>query len=158
MKHALLFLIALFIMTAAVLSARHCPSRPCCADPEKCTKYTAAKAAALDDQILERIHSESGKISYARRTSCPVTGKTSFTNVEYCLRSQKFINASSAECRISRKSQSRCRPPTSVRIQLVSEETGNNFAAQRAACCGANSRSGQNTGNDRSPVTPVRNN
>lgn len=59
-----------------------------------CAKTAAAKAAALDNTIEQRVNAETGEVSYVRKVSYAGTDKVTYTDVEYCTKAGKFINVS----------------------------------------------------------------
>lgn len=59
-----------------------------------CAKTAAAKAAALDNTIEQRVNAETGDVSYVRKVSYAGTDKVTYTDVEYCTKAGKFINVS----------------------------------------------------------------
>jgi len=54
----------------------------------------AAKMAALDENVEQRVCSTSGSVSYVRKNVCAASGKVSYSKVEYCTKSNKFVNVS----------------------------------------------------------------
>ncbi|MEM9990815.1 MAG: hypothetical protein AAF738_03570 [Bacteroidota bacterium] len=67
---------------------------------KKCTKTcsktsaAAAKLAALDENIEAKTCPKSGAVSYYRNSTCPVTGQSHSTPVEYSASSKTFVNTS----------------------------------------------------------------
>lgn len=64
------------------------------ADGSSCsTSAEAEKAAALDASIVKQV-SNTGEVSYARKEVEATSGKVTFVAVEYCSKSEKFMDAS----------------------------------------------------------------
>ncbi len=60
---------------------------------QTCTKSAAAKAALLEADIIQKVNPGTGEVTYLRKSTCPMSGKTSYTAVEYCTKSGRFITA-----------------------------------------------------------------
>lgn len=65
----------------------------CCAK----TTAAAAKAASLDESIEQRVCEKSGKVSFVKKSVCETSGNVSFADVEYCTKSEKFVNVSPSD-------------------------------------------------------------
>lgn len=88
---------AFFGLVAFTTNAQNCSAKKAkSASIEKtsCSSSAAAKLAAMDDSIEEKVCSTSGKVSYVKKSVCQSSGKVSLTDVEYCSKSAKFINVS----------------------------------------------------------------
>ena len=57
---------------------------------------TADQAAEANENIEKRVCSTSGTVSYYEKSTCPVTSKVSWNEVEYCNKSNKFTRVASA--------------------------------------------------------------
>ena len=81
-----------FTADAQCSKAKGTSNAACCAK----NKAAAAKAAKLDDSIVRQV-SNDGEVTYTRKNVAAESGKVSFTNVEYCSKSGKFVNVSPAD-------------------------------------------------------------
>ena len=91
----LFFLFAFMGVFAFTATAQ---TKACCAkgaSAKVCAK-TMDKAASADASIVKQV-SNKGDVSYVRKEVCPVTGKTTMKSVEYCTKSNKFVNVSPSE-------------------------------------------------------------
>lgn len=93
MKKVILFF-ALFAFVGLSTAQAQCTGKKMTDAKEKvcCTKTAAAKAAALDTEVEERVDASTGTVQYVRKSVCPQSGKVSYTEVSYCAESGKFIN------------------------------------------------------------------
>ncbi len=128
------FLLFSFLgLFAFVSNAQVCPhaNKAKAANHGQCpfAKTSAAKVAALDYNIQEKICSKTGEICYVKREVNCKTGKVSFTNVEYSAETGKFIN-------VSPQSQKTCTKGVGAKATRVSNPSKANHctAAQKAAC------------------------
>ena len=64
---------------------------------------TASEAAAADESVEERVCSDSGKVSYYQKATCPMSGKVSVSQVRYDMESAKFVNLSPKEMKSCNK-------------------------------------------------------
>jgi hypothetical protein len=94
----ILLAFALISFAAFTAEAQTCCSKGKSASADKteasCTSSAAAKAAAIDENIEERVDAQTGKATYVRRTVDAATGEAAYTPVEYCSDSKRFINQS----------------------------------------------------------------
>ncbi|MFN7119582.1 MAG: hypothetical protein ACK4TA_22490 [Saprospiraceae bacterium] len=111
------------------------------ANAQSCTKSAAAKAAALDQNIVKKV-STSGDVTYVRKKVCPATGEVTYTNVEYCSRSGQFIPVSASYTKPScSKSMASCSKYYSKNAMAATYDTPSNCtAAMKAACLQANQK------------------
>ncbi|MDX1941854.1 MAG: hypothetical protein SFU99_14935 [Saprospiraceae bacterium] len=100
-----------------------------------CAKSTAAKAAALDASIVQKVNHTTGETDYFKKSVSPHTGKVSYTEVEYCTRTGQFVSADSGKSRCV-KSTAACSKyyGGSSASLLVSTVPAHCTAAQKAAC------------------------
>ncbi len=68
----------------------------------------AAKLASMDASIETRTCPQTGKVSYMKKNVSAENGKATFTEVEYCSKSGKFINVSPSEKAACSKSKAGC--------------------------------------------------
>lgn len=57
-----------------------------------CSVAAAAKLASLDGNIEAKTCSNSGKVSYYKKSVCSASGKVSMKPVQYCNSSKAFVN------------------------------------------------------------------
>ena len=78
--------------------ATEAQTKACCASKagaKVCSK-TMDKAASADASVVKQV-SNKGEVSYVRKEVCPMSGKVSMKQVEYCTKSNKFVNVSPTE-------------------------------------------------------------
>lgn len=68
----------------------------------------AAKLASMDASIETRTCPHTGKVSYMKKNVSAENGKATFTEVEYCSKSGKFVNVSPSEKAACSKSKAGC--------------------------------------------------
>lgn len=96
MKKLFMLFAMMSLVAVASVDAQTCSKSTkasCSKTAAECTA-AAAKMASLDANIEKRTCEESGKISFVRKSVCSVSGKTSYTNVEYNADTKKFVNVS----------------------------------------------------------------
>ncbi|MBR9921866.1 MAG: hypothetical protein GYB31_13580 [Bacteroidetes bacterium] len=102
------------------------------ADEKASTEAEAAEAAALaaadDATIQARKSASTGEVSYVRTVSNTETGTTSFEEVEYCTKSNKFVAVKASEMKSCSKSKASCSSATA--------------GAKKAGCCSAGAAAG----------------
>ncbi|MBI5914956.1 MAG: hypothetical protein HY842_06235 [Bacteroidetes bacterium] len=89
----------LLAFTADAQKKSCCAAKGASADKVSCMVSTSAdaeKAASEDASIVKQV-SNTGEVSWTRKEVSPTTGKVSFTSVEYCTKSGKFMNVSPSE-------------------------------------------------------------
>lgn len=88
----------LFAFMGIFAFATEAQTKACCASKtgaKVCSK-TMDKAASADANIVKQV-SNKGDVSYVRKEVCPMSGKVSLKQVEYCTKSGKFINVSPSD-------------------------------------------------------------
>lgn len=114
--------------------------------PGHCTASAAAKLASADASIETRTCPQTGKVSYMKKTVSAETGKATFTEVEYCSKSGKFVNVSPSEKAACSKSKAAC--SGDAKATKVSSTGGTGAAccagakAASASCCDKSKSSG----------------
>lgn len=78
-------------------------------------KEAAARAAALDANILTRKDRATGEVTYVRKSVCTTSGKVSYADVEYCNKTNAFVAA----------------PATLVKNEVLTPKGG----TAKKACC-----------------------
>lgn len=101
MKRVLLLfaLIGAFALTANAQDKACCAGKKTAAKAETCTKAdqaTLEKAAAADASIVKQV-ADNGEVKYLRKEVSEKSGKVSYTEVEFCTKSKKFVNVSPSE-------------------------------------------------------------
>ena len=96
-----------------------------------------AEAVAQDENIEQRVDPGTGRTTYVRRSVCAATGKVSYTPVEYCSKSGRFVNVSPREkhCVKSKMVNVTARGARSAGVSGM--EKVNCTTAQKAACAKA---------------------
>ena len=89
MKKIFMLFAFISLVGSASVSAQVC----CSKSKAECTA-AATKAASASADIEKRISEESGKVTFVRKSICEVSGKTSYTNVEFDAKTKKFVNVS----------------------------------------------------------------
>ncbi|MCB0546315.1 MAG: hypothetical protein KDD19_01945 [Phaeodactylibacter sp.] len=136
MKQFFLLTVLFTLLTAAGVQAQHCPYSKT-AEAKACPHpTTAAKAAAMDASIDKRFDEKTGQTTFVRREVCPTSGKVSYTAVEYCSRSGKFVNVSPREKQCV-KSKAECTSKASRATKVSNSGKINCTPAQKAACAKA---------------------
>lgn len=89
----------LFAFMGVFAFASNAQTKACCASKtagaKVCSK-TMDKAASADANIVKQV-SNTGDVSYVRKAVCPMSGKVTMSQVEYCTKSGKFINVSPSD-------------------------------------------------------------
>ena len=130
----LLLLFSLIFFVGISSNAQNCPyskSTNAKVDKSHCTASAAAKMAALDENIESRTCSQTGKVSYVRKSVCPQSGKQTFTDVEYCSKTAKFINVSPRQKSCTKSNEA---AGSKVKATKASNKAINCTPAQKAAC------------------------
>ena len=138
------------------LQAQHCSSAKATADKASCAATCAAKAADADASVVKRVNLSTGETYYVRKDVCPASGKVSFTNVEFCSKSKKFVNASPSEkASCSKKATSEdASNPNAVKTSNSSAKPACCASkAKTAACCASKTSCGsQKASTTKKPV------
>ncbi|MCB0588934.1 MAG: hypothetical protein KDD06_26835 [Phaeodactylibacter sp.] len=92
-----------------------------------------AEAAAQDENIEQRVDPGTGRTTYVRRSVCAATGKVSYTPVEYCSKSGRFVNISPREQHCV-KSRAACTAKGAGATRVSLSEKTQCTTAQKAAC------------------------
>ena len=98
----LFFLFAFLGVSAFAANAQQkscCAAKGASVEKVSCTASAAAeadKAASGDASIVKQV-SNTGEVSYTRKEVSPASGKVSYSAVEYCTKSGKFMNVSPSE-------------------------------------------------------------
>jgi len=105
----LFFLFAFMGLFAFAATAQ---KKACCASKSASTEKVSAatlaeaeKAASEDASIVKQV-SNTGDVTFTRKEVCAVSGKVSYTDVEFCTKSSKFVNVSPSEKAACAKSAS----------------------------------------------------
>jgi len=115
------------------------------ANAQSCVKSAAAKAAAMDDNIIKQV-SATGDVTFLKKETCAATGKVSYTNVEYCSKTHQFIavaasNNFTSKGSCTKKMAASCsKYYGSKNAMAVSNLPSICTAAQKAACLQANQK------------------
>lgn len=133
MKH--LFLLLLFFGS---ISVTHVIAQSQQAGAGTDALTVAAKKAAAESGIIQKVSPVSGQVSYYRKDVCQKSGKVSLTEVQYCTKSSKFINAASNERTNCLKTKSDCvKEARTTETSSAGERSGDCTPAQKAACSSA---------------------
>ncbi len=104
----------------------------------------AAKLASMDASIETRTCPHTGKVSYMKKNVSAENGKATFTEVEYCSKSGKFVNVSPSEKAACSKSKAGC--SGDAKATKVSSTGGAGCCAgakaASASCCDKSKSSG----------------
>lgn len=106
----------------------------------QCIKSAESKAAALDANIIKKVDTKTGEVSYLRKTKCDYTGKVSYANVEYCSRTGKFVNVAPSQKASCIKSLANCTKSAGASYTSVGLDYSNCTTAMKAACFQANEK------------------
>ncbi|MBK7869553.1 MAG: hypothetical protein IPJ74_02160 [Saprospiraceae bacterium] len=100
-----------------------------------CAKSAAARAATMDASIVQKVNHSTGEVDYFKKSVSDLTGKVSYTSVEYCTRTGQFVSANTGKTSCV-KSTAACSSKYygSSSAMLVSNKAPNCNAAQKAAC------------------------
>lgn len=145
----------LFTFMGVLAFTASAQTKACCASKDASAKACAktVDAAASSDENIVKLVSNEGEVSYVRKEVCAVTGNVSNTPVEYCTKTNKFVNvspsdANKASCakstsatKVSSTSKKACcakgdkaacaksasdeKAETGAQVKLVSETEGN---------------------------------
>ncbi len=95
----------MFALFGAFALAANAQQKACCAGKkaanktESCSsadRATLDKAASADASIVKQV-ADDGEVTYVRKTVDEKSGEVTYTQVEYCTKAKKFINASPSE-------------------------------------------------------------
>lgn len=106
--------------------------KACCAknaSSEKACSKTMDKAASVDASIVKQVAND-GEVSYTRKSVSPDNGEVSFTDVEYCTKSGKFVNVSP-----SGKKAACSKKASATKVSSVSEKKECCEKGKEKACC-----------------------
>ena len=101
----------------------------------------AAKAASLDENIIERTDASTGKVMFVRKEVCPTSGKISYKDVQYSAESGTFINvAPSDKASCASKASTGKSGCCSSKASASATKTGASCSgktadAKKGACC-----------------------
>ena len=112
----------LFAFMGIFAFAAEAQTKACCASKagaKVCSK-TMDKAASADASVVKQV-SNKGEVTYVRKDVCPMSGKVSMKQVEYCTKSGKFVNVSPSEAKAA------CTKKASA--------TKVSSTSKKAACC-----------------------
>ncbi len=108
-------------------------------EAQNCAESPAAKAAALDANIVQKVNHSTGEVTYLRKNVCPSSGKVSYAPVEYCTKSGRFITAASTKKETCVKKQA-CTGYYGASAMAGSSVPEHCTSAQKAACVQANQK------------------
>ncbi len=103
----------------------------------------AAKLAAMDASIEQKVCAKSGTVSYVKKNTCQKSGKVSFTNVVYSPETAKFVNVSpvkmekKAACSkkaACTKSKAACTKSKAVKTSATKKAACSKTCTKKAAC------------------------
>lgn len=141
MKGIMLTLAFLGVFALTSVQAQSCAKTQSTANASCCAKSSvdgaAAQAASLDNTIERRVNAETGEVTYVRKAACESSGKTTYTQVEYCTKSAKFINVSPQKQNCT-KDKASCTEDTAKgasATKVSNNSTSCCTAAEKAACC-----------------------
>jgi hypothetical protein len=92
-------------------------------------KSSMAKAAADDESIVKQV-SDKGDVSYVRKEVCPMSGKVTMKQVEYCSKSAKFVNVSPTGAK-----QACSKKASATKVSSTSKKACSGQKAASKACC-----------------------
>jgi len=124
---------ALGVAANAQCSGAKASSASTDAKPGCCSATAAAKMASLDASIETRTCAETGKVSYMKK-AVSAEGTTTFTEVEYCSKSGKFVNVSPSE-------KAACTKSAKASCTGDAKATKVSNTEAKASCSGAKSAS-----------------
>lgn len=105
-----------------------------------CVKSAAARAAAMDENIIKKVNNTTGEVAYVQKKVCPATGEVSYTDVEYCSKSHRFVAVSNSYKSMCSKNAASCSKSYGQKAMMVSNMPLHCTAAQKAACLQANQK------------------
>lgn len=122
--------------SASAAASVETPSAHCAA--------AAAKLASMDASIETRTCPQTGKVSYMKKNVSAEGGKATFTEVEYCSKSGKFINVSPSEKAACTKSKAGCSGDAKATKVSATGGAGccSGAKAASASCCDKSKSSG----------------
>lgn len=101
MKRVLLFfaLLGTFALAANAQSKACCAGKKASDKTESCLKadQAAMDEAAADDASIVKQVSKDGEVKYLRKEINEKTGEVTYVDVEFCTKSNKFVNVSPSE-------------------------------------------------------------
>lgn len=81
--------------------------KACCAKSGKTAVagvvMTASDAAKADESVEERVCAKSGSTSYYQKAECPISGKVTYSQVEFDEASAKFVNLAPSDMKSEKK-------------------------------------------------------
>jgi hypothetical protein len=95
-----------------------------------CYSTAATKAASLDQSVEQRVDAKTGEVTFVRKSVCSTSGKVSYAQVEYCNKSNKFVNVSPAAQSVAAK------PHCSAK----SSATAVSATGEKAGCCASKAK------------------
>lgn len=106
-------------------------------------RSAAAKAAAIDASIVQKMSSTSGEMRYYKREVMAATGEEKLIPVQYCTKSGRFNPLAGTRSTDCQKTQNDCRRSAATNSSTTSLFSTNRtvLPAQRAACSSANAKS-----------------
>ncbi len=148
MKKLILFCAFFSFVAFSVNAQKACPYSKKTADSTEkvCSKTAAAKLAATDESITEKVCATSGNVSYVKKSVCAKSGNVSYQEVKYCSKSSAFVNVSpSAEMAAkktscSKKDKAACakscaaKKAAAAKATKVSGKESSCTPAQKAKC------------------------
>lgn len=120
--------LGLFAFAANAQKKACCASKTAAAKVSCTTSADADKAAAEDASIVKQV-SNTGDVTYTRKSVCPTSGKVSYTDVEYCSKSGKFINVSPSE-----KAAACSKSASATKVSSTSKKACCAKGASKAGC------------------------
>lgn len=120
----------LFAFMGVFTFAATAQTKACCASKNASSKVcskTMDSAASADESIVKQV-ANTGEVSYVRKETCPVTGKVTMTAVEYCTKTNKFVNVSPSE--------------TNEKTCTKSASATKVSSASKKACCAKGDKAG----------------
>ncbi|MDX1406742.1 MAG: hypothetical protein R3330_01380 [Saprospiraceae bacterium] len=172
MKKITLLFVALMALGFTGLQAQSCAKKAAaCASKtsvaaKSCHGANAAavQLASLDESIETQTCKESGKVSFVRKEACPVTGKVTFTSVNYDAELGKFVNVSPSEakaCCDKDKATGCCSgaakgaSASAVKTSMTNGKSAAKCSTAMKACC-AKKNSSKVAEVDEAKVKPVK--
>ena len=107
---------------------------------QSCIKSTAAKAAAMDENIIKKVNNTTGEVAYVQKKVCPATGEVTYTDMEYCSKSHRFVAVSNGYKTSCSKNAAIRSKSYGQKALMVSNVPLHCTAAQKAACLQANQK------------------
>lgn len=134
MKKLFFFLTFFGVLALVDVNAQQCSSlKATSATKMSCAASCAAKAASADVNIEKRVNPTTQAVSYVRKDVCGVSGKVSYTDVEYCTKSKQFINVSPSKANMQTKSCTKdAKGVKAIKTSAAAKKTCT--PAEKAAC------------------------